>query len=122
MLSVARSATNSDVFNAIAEGQRRRIISLLAQGEMSVNDIVQALNMRQPQVSKHLRVLREVGIVNVRGEGQQRLYSLNAGALKPLHDWVAPFEQMWQARLNRLDDYLTELQDKEKKHVKQKRK
>jgi DNA-binding transcriptional ArsR family regulator len=119
---VARSATNSDVFNAIAEGQRRRIIDLLAQGEMSVNGLVEALDMRQPQVSKHLRVLREVGVVNVRGEGQQRLYSLNADALKPIHDWVQPFEQIWQQRLDRLDDYLRELQVKEKKHGKQKRK
>jgi len=111
---MARSATTSDTFNAVAEPQRRHILDLLAQGERSVNDITSALGLKQPQVSKHLRVLKEVGLVSVRGDGQQRLYSLNAEALKPIHAWVMPFEQFWTESLDRLDDYLSQLQAKEK--------
>jgi DNA-binding transcriptional ArsR family regulator len=106
---MARSATTSDVFNAIGEAQRRDILNLLASGERSVNEIVEVLQVRQPQVSKHLRVLKEVGLVSVRGSGQQRLYRLNPESLKPIHEWVKPFEVMWNERLDRLDDYLEEL-------------
>ena len=107
---MARSATTSDVFNAVGDAQRREIINLLGQGELSVNDIVAALGLRQPQVSKHLRVLKEVGLVSVREAGQQRLYRLNAQGLKPIHDWVAKFEQLWNERLDRLAEYLRVLQ------------
>ena len=106
---MARLATTSDVFNAVAEPQRREILSLLATGERSVNDIAAALRIRQPQVSKHLRVLREVGLVGVRGAGQQRLYRATGAGLKPIHDWVKTFEQSWNQRLDRLAGYLDEL-------------
>lgn len=111
---MARSATTSDVFNAVAEPQRRRILNLLAQGELSVNDIARSLGIRQPQASKHLRVLKEVGLVSVRDQGQQRLYRLNSAALKPIHTWVSEFERFWSESFDRLDDYLAELQQKEK--------
>ncbi len=107
---MARTPTTSDAFNAVAEPQRRRIIDLLALGERSVNDIVAALQMRQPQVSKHLRVLREVGLVSARGEGQHRLYSLNSEALRPIYDWVSPYERFWRERFERLEHLLDELQ------------
>lgn len=107
---MARLATTTDVFNAIAEPQRRAILELLAQGEHSVNEICEALDLKQPQVSKHLRVLREVELVNLRSEGQQRIYRIQADGLKPLHDWVQPFEQMWNDRFDRLAAYLKELQ------------
>jgi DNA-binding transcriptional ArsR family regulator len=113
---MARLPTTSDVFNAIAEPQRREILTLLAQGERSVNDIVDALGLKQPQISKHLRVLREVGLVNVREAGQQRFYNLNSRGLKPVHDWVKPFEQLWNERFDRLADYLNELQNKGEKN------
>jgi DNA-binding transcriptional ArsR family regulator len=111
---MARLATTSDAFNAIAEPQRRRILTLLSRGERPVNDVVRALRITQPQASKHLRVLREVGLVTVRGEGQQRLYRLNGDGLKPIHDWVKTFEQFWNESFDRLDHYLTKLQRKEK--------
>jgi DNA-binding transcriptional ArsR family regulator len=113
---MARSATTSDAFNAVAEPRRRQILDLLARGERSVNDVAKALRLAQPQASKHLRVLREVGLVTVRGDGQQRLYALNAAALKPVHDWVKAFERFWHESFDRLDEYLRELQKKEKKH------
>ncbi|MCI0562276.1 MAG: metalloregulator ArsR/SmtB family transcription factor [Nitrososphaera sp.] len=113
---MARLATTSDVFNAIAEPQRREILTLLVQGERSVNDIVQTLGLKQPQVSKHLRVLRKVGLVSVRESGKQRLYRLNSEALKPIYDWVRPFERLWDERFDRLADYLKELQAQEKKN------
>lgn len=109
-IHMARLATTTDVFNAIAEPQRRAILELLAQGEHSVNEICEALDLKQPQVSKHLRVLRAVELVNMRSEGQQRIYSIQADGLKPLHDWVKPFEQMWNERFDRLAAYLKELQ------------
>jgi DNA-binding transcriptional ArsR family regulator len=109
---MARAATTSDVFNAIAEPQRREILNLLARGERSVNDMVETLRLKQPQVSKHLRVLREVGLVRVREEKQQRFYQLNSAGLKPVHDWVKPFEQLWNERFDRLEDYLNQLQNK----------
>lgn len=106
---MARTPTTADAFNAVAEPQRRRIIDLLAGGERSVNDIAAALKMRQPQVSKHLHVLREVGLVRVRDEGRQRLYALNSEALRPIYEWVSPYEQAWRESFERLDELLEEL-------------
>src|SRR4028118_2272619 len=110
---MARAATTSDAFNAIAEPLRRQILALLAQGERSVNDIALSLRITQPQASKHLRVLREVGLVNVRGAGQQRLYDLNGAGLKPVHDWVKAYERTWNESFDRLAEYLKELQAQE---------
>ncbi|MBX3013722.1 MAG: winged helix-turn-helix transcriptional regulator [Caldilineaceae bacterium] len=106
---MARLPTTADVFNAIAEPQRRAILELLAHGELSVNEIAEALDLKQPQVSKHLRVLREVELVHVRGEGKQHLYSIQGEGLKPVHDWVRTFEHMWNERFDRLDAYLKTL-------------
>ncbi len=114
MLGMARSATTSDAFNAVAEPRRRQILNLLAQGERSVNDVARSLRVKQPQVSKHLRVLRQVGLVSVRGSGQQRLYKLNGEGLKPIHDWVKTFERFWNESFDHLADYLNELQTQEK--------
>jgi DNA-binding transcriptional ArsR family regulator len=113
---MARSPTTSDAFNAVAEPQRRRILDLLARGERPVNDVVSALGLTQPQVSKHLRVLREVGVVSVRDAGRQRLYKLNAERLRPIYDWVKTFEQFWNESFDRLGEYLKELQKEEGKH------
>jgi DNA-binding transcriptional ArsR family regulator len=110
---VARAATTTDAFNAVAEPRRRQILDVLAGGERPVNDLVAALGLAQPQVSKHLRVLREVGAVDVRDEGRQRLYSLNGQALKPIHDWVKAYERTWSARFDELDVVLDELKRKE---------
>jgi len=107
---MARLPTTTDVFNAIAEPQRRAILELLAEGELSVNEIAETLDLKQPQASKHLRVLRAVDLVSVRSEGKQRLYQLQGEALKPVHDWVQRFEHMWRERFDRLDAYLHELQ------------
>jgi DNA-binding transcriptional ArsR family regulator len=107
---VARASTTSDVFNAIAEADRREILDVLMQGEKAVGAIVSDLSMSQPQVSKHLRVLSEVGLVRCRAEGRRRLYRLEPARLRPLHDWLAKYEQMWNDRLDRMDDYLQELQ------------
>ncbi len=112
--AMARLPTTSDVFNAIAEPQRRAIVDLLAQGERSVNEIAEALDLKQPQTSKHLRVLRAVGLVSVRTEGKQRLYSLNAEKLQPVHDWVKTYERFWNERFDRLADYLDQIQTEEK--------
>jgi DNA-binding transcriptional ArsR family regulator len=100
----------ADVFGAVAEPQRRQILGLLAGGERSVNDLAGQLGLRQPQTSKQLRVLREAGLVRVRGVGQQRLYQLNGEALLPIFDWVQGFEASWNGRLDRLDGYLARLQ------------
>jgi DNA-binding transcriptional ArsR family regulator len=110
---VARAATTADAFNAVAEPRRRQILDALAGGERPVNDLVHALGMAQPQVSKHLRVLREVGAVEVREEGRQRLYRLNGHALKPIHDWVKTYERTWSERFDELDAVLEELKQKE---------
>jgi DNA-binding transcriptional ArsR family regulator len=110
---MARAATTADAFNAIAEPRRRQIVDVLAGGERSVNDVVRALGLAQPQVSKHLRVLREVGVVAVREDGRRRLYRLNGHALKPIHDWVKSYEQSWTERFEQLDDVLEELKQKE---------
>jgi DNA-binding transcriptional ArsR family regulator len=107
---VARAATTADAFNAVAEPRRRQIIDVIAAGERSVSDLVAVLGLPQPLVSKHLRVLREVGVVVVRDEGRQRLYRLNGIALKPIFDWVKDFELMWSERFVRLDVVLAELQ------------
>src|SRR6266568_2419057 len=108
--TVARSSTTSDVFNAIAEVHRRDILDTLITGEKAVGTIVNDLPMSQPQVSKHLRVLSEVGLVSCRAEGRRRLYRLEPARLRPMHDWLANYEQAWNERLDRMDDYLTELQ------------
>ena len=107
---VARSPTTSDVFNAVAEARRREILDALITGEKAVGAIVNVLSMSQPQVSKHLRVLSEVGLVRCRVEGRRRLYSLEPARLRPLRDWLAKYEQAWNHRLDRMDDYLEELQ------------
>jgi DNA-binding transcriptional ArsR family regulator len=112
---MARAATTADAFNAVAEPRRREILDLLAAGERPVNDLVALLGLAQPQVSKHLRVLRQVGLVDQRVEGRQRMYRLNGYQLKPIHDWVKKYEQSWSERLDRLDEVLAELKDAEMK-------
>jgi DNA-binding transcriptional ArsR family regulator len=111
---MARAATTSDAFNAVAEPRRRQILDLLAAGERPVNDLVERLGLAQPLVSKHLRVLREVGLVDVRDEGRQRMYRLNGRPLKPIHDWVKSYEQTWTERFDRLDVVLDELKEMER--------
>jgi DNA-binding transcriptional ArsR family regulator len=110
---MARAATTTDVFNAIAEPRRRELLDELADGERSVNELVERLGLAQPLVSKHLRVLREVGAVRVRDDGRRRMYSVDAAALKPLHDWVSHYERMWSERFDALDTVLDELKTKE---------
>jgi DNA-binding transcriptional ArsR family regulator len=107
---VARSSTTSDVFNAIGDAHRREILDTLIEGEKAVGAIVTDLALSQPQVSKHLRVLSEVGLVRCRPEGRRRLYSLEPARLRPFQEWLAKYEQAWNDRLDRLDDYLNELQ------------
>ena len=107
---MARSATTSDVFNAIAETHRREILDTLIGGEKAVGTIVADLSLSQPQVSKHLRVLSEVGLVRSRAEGRRRLYSLEPARLRPFQEWLAKYEQAMHARLDRVDDYLAQLQ------------
>jgi DNA-binding transcriptional ArsR family regulator len=107
---VARASTTSDVFNAIAEAHRREILDALMAGEKAVGAIVNDLSMSQPQVSKHLRVLSEVGLVRCWAEGHRRLYRLEPARLRPLHDWLSKYEQAWNVRLDRIDDLLHELQ------------
>src|SRR4051812_17601725 len=114
MVVVARAATTADAFNAVAEPRRRQIIDVLAGGERPVNDLVRELGLAQPQVSKHLRVLREVGAVEVRDDGRRRLYRLNGHALKPIHDWVSGYERSWSERFDALDDVLEDLKKEEK--------
>ena len=110
---MARAATTADAFNAVAEPRRRQILDVLAGGERPVNDLVRQLRLAQPQVSKHLRVLREVGVVDVRQEGRRRVYRLNGHALKPIHDWVKNYERSWSERFAQLDAVLEELKQKE---------
>ncbi len=107
---MARSSTTSDVFNATAEAGRREILDALIAGERAVGAIVNDLSMSQPQVSKHLRVLSDVGLVSCRAEGRRRLYRLEPARLRPMHDWLGKHEQAWNDRLDRMDDYLKELQ------------
>ena len=108
--TVARASTTSDVFNAIAEADRREILDVLIAGEKAVGEIVNDVSMSQPQVSKHLRVLSEVGLVRCRAQGRRRFYRLEPARLRPLRDWLANYEQAWNDRLDRIDDYLQELQ------------
>ncbi|HSR82982.1 MAG TPA: metalloregulator ArsR/SmtB family transcription factor [Streptosporangiaceae bacterium] len=110
---MARAATTTDAFNAVAEPRRREIVAALANGQRSVNELVTALGVPQPLVSKHLRVLREVGVVTVREDGRQRLYRLNGTALKPIYDWVKDFEDLWSERFTRMDVVLAELKETE---------
>ena len=108
-----RAATTADAFNAVAEPRRRQILDALAERERPVNDLVLLLGLGQPQVSKHLRVLREVDLVAVREEGRQRMYRLNGQSLKPIHDWVKTYEQSWNERFEVLDEVLEELKEQE---------
>jgi DNA-binding transcriptional ArsR family regulator len=110
---MARAATTADAFNAVAEPRRRQILDVHAGGERPVNDLVALIGLAQPQVSKHLRVLREVGLVESRDEGRQRMYRLNGRSLKPIHDWVKSYEQTWTERFEALDELLEELKEKE---------
>lgn len=110
---MARAATTSDAFNAIAEPQRREILVLLRSGERPVTELARDLGMSQPQASKHLRVLREVGLVRVRGAGKQRLYGLDARGLRPVHEWVGGFQKFWTETLDRLDEYVRNLKQGE---------
>src|SRR5262245_58730896 len=108
-LTMARAATTADTFNAVAEPRRRQILDLLARGERPVGQLVDELGLAQPQVSKHLRVLREVGAVDVEHDGRRRIYRLNGQALKPIHDWVKTYERTWSERFDQLDALLDEL-------------
>src|ERR1700733_2516916 len=110
---VARASTTSDVFNAVADVHRREILDALITGEKPVGAIVSGLSMSQPQVSKHLRVLSEVGLVSCRAEGRRRLYRLEPARLRPMHEGLTRDEQVWNDRLDRMDDYLQELQRRE---------
>ena len=110
---MARAATTADAFNAVAEPRRREILDLLAKRERPVNELVELLGVAQPQVSKHLRVLREVGLVEVRDHGRQRMYRLNGEPLKPIHEWVRNYERTWTQRFAALDEVLDELKREE---------
>src|SRR5512147_2204073 len=109
MAPMARAATTSDVFNAIAEPQRREILVLLRAGERPVTELAQELGMTQPGASKHLRVLRDVGLVRDRKAGKQRLYGLDARGLRPVHEWTGGFERFWNESFDRLDEYVQDL-------------
>lgn len=113
---MARASATADVFNAIAEGHRREILDVLIGGEKPVGAIVTTLSLSQPQVSKHLRVLSEVGLVRCRADGRRRLYSLEPERLQPMREWLAKYEQAWNERMDRMDDYLKELQEQGEKH------
>src|SRR5580704_10556548 len=110
---MARAATTADAFNAVAEPRRRQILDVLADGERPVDELVVALGLAQPLVSKHLRVLREVGLVESREVGRQRIYRLDAHALKPIHDWVKSYEESWSKRFDRLDEVLQVMKEME---------
>jgi DNA-binding transcriptional ArsR family regulator len=110
---MARTSTTADAFNAVAEASRRELLDALGTGEATVGELVDRLGLSQPQVSKHLGVLRAVGLVTVRADGRRRWYRVNGPALQPIHDWVRRFERTWNARLDRLDDLLVELQTEE---------
>jgi|SRR5918993_2477080 DNA-binding transcriptional ArsR family regulator len=112
---MARASTTTDAFNAVAEPRRRDILDLLAGGELPVNHLVVLLDLAQPQVSKHLKVLRQVGLVEVRDEGRQRLYRLNGRPLKPIHDWVSSYQEAWEERFQALDELLGELKQQEER-------
>jgi len=110
---MARTPTTADAFNAVSEVSRRDLLDALGHGEATVNELVDRLGLSQPQVSKHLAVLRAVGLVSVRVDGRHRWYRVNGPALKPVHDWVRAFERTWNARLDRLDDVVAELRSEE---------
>ena len=110
---MARAATTSDPFNAVAEPRRREILGVLARGECAVNDVVRGLGLAQPQVSKHLRVLREAGVVQMREVGRERRYSLQGEALREIHDWVKGFESLWSDRFDELDNVLAQLKEQQ---------
>ena len=112
---MARTPTTFDPFNAVAEPKRRQVLDVLGTQELSVNELVERLGWNQPMVSKHLGVLKEVGLVSERRVGRQRLYRVNAERLKPIYDWVAPFERYWSERYDRLDEVLQDLKSKEKR-------
>jgi DNA-binding transcriptional ArsR family regulator len=103
-LSMARAATTSDAFNAVAEPRRRAILNFLASQERPVTEIVLALGMEQPSVSKHLAVLKDVGLVRARREGRKMLYRVNADAIRPLHEWTSTFEKYWKNQLLRVKE------------------
>ena len=111
---MARTPTTHDPFNAVAEPKRRQILDVLGAHELSVNDIIDTLGWPQPMVSKHLAVLKKVGLVSERRDGRQRLYRVNPQQLRLIHTWVTPFEHLWAERLERLDEYLQVIQKKEK--------
>src|ERR1700761_5697051 len=110
---MARAATTTDAFNAVAEPRRRQILDLLAQGERPVNELVELLGLAQPLVSKHLRVLREVDLVHVRDSGRQRLYRLNAAPLRDIYNWLRKYEQQWSARFDAMDTVLAQLKEED---------
>lgn len=114
---MARAATTTDVFNAVAEPRRREVIGRLARGECTVNDLVATLGLAQPAVSKHLRVLRQVGVVTVRAAGRHRYYRLDARELKPLHDWVKLYERLWNEQFDKLEEYLARQEEPERPHA-----
>jgi DNA-binding transcriptional ArsR family regulator len=111
---MARTPTTHDPFNAVAEPKRRQVLELLGASELSVNEIVDKLGWTQPMVSKHLGVLKQVGLVSERRVGRQRMYRVNAERLKPIFDWVTPFERYWRETFDRLDEVLQDIQKKEK--------
>ena len=111
---MARTPTTTDAFNAVAEASRRALLDALGTGEATVGELVDRLGLSQPQVSKHLGVLRQVGLVLVRVDGRHRWYRVNGPALKPIHDWVRTYEHTWNVRLDRLDDLLAELKNQER--------
>ena len=110
---MARTPTTHDPFNAVAEPKRRQVLEVLGRKELSVNELVALLGWNQPMVSKHLGVLKQVGLVSERRVGRQRLYRVNAERLKPIYEWVAPFEQLWNERFDRLDEVLQTMKKKE---------
>jgi len=111
---MARRPTTHDPFNAVAEPKRRQVLEVLSTEELSVNEIVERLGWSQPMVSKHLAVLKQVGLVSERRIGRQRLYRINPERLKPIYEWVRPFERFWSDKFDRLDEVLMDIQNKEK--------
>jgi len=118
---MARAATTTDAFNAVAEPRRRQILDLLTEGEMTVNELVDLVGLPQPQISKHLRVLREVGLVTSRDDGRQRMYRLEGQPLREIYEWVKQYERMWEERFEALDEVLDELKQEEARHDQRRR-
>ena len=118
---MARAATTTDAFNAVAEPRRRQILDLLALGEMTVNELVDLVELPQPQISKHLRVLREVGLVTSRDDGRQRMYQLEGQPLREIYAWVKQYERLWEERFEALDEVLDELKQEEARHDQRRR-